>query len=128
MGVIKGEEDKRTVKQRKGDWGEDKAAELLESKGYALVCRKFRSKLGEVDIVARKGRFLAFVEVKTRKRVDFGLPCEAVDGRKQYRLRKTAEYFMLVNPWTRGMQPRMDIIEILCLDQGNYIRHLENAF
>ena len=120
--------DNRTVRQRKGDWGEDKAVEYLENMGYRLVCRKFKSKLGEVDVVARKGKILAFVEVKTRKRIDYGMPCEAVDAAKQYRLRRTAEYFLLVNPWTRGMQPRMDIIEVLCLDEGNYIRHLENAF
>ena len=120
--------DNRTVRQRKGDWGEDKAVEYLENKGYRLVCRKFKSKLGEVDVVVRKENILAFVEVKTRKRIDYGMPCEAVDAAKQYRLKRTAEYFLLVNPWTRGMQPRMDIVEVLCLDEGNYIRHLENAF
>ena len=128
MAEARANTDKRTVKQKKGDWGEDKAVEYLKSRGYSLVCRKFRSKLGEIDVVARKGKTLAFVEVKTRKRIDYGMPCEAVDVRKQYRLRRTAEYFMLVNPWTRGMQAQMDIIEVLCLDEGNYIRHLENAF
>ena len=128
MAETNSETDKRTVRQKKGDWGEDRAVEYLKQKGYRLVCRKFRSKLGEVDVVVRKGSTLAFVEVKTRKRKDYGMPCEAVDAKKQYRLRRTAEYFLLTNPWARGMQARMDIIEVLCLDEGNYIRHLENAF
>lgn len=128
MAEGKGGTDKRTVKQRKGDWGEEKAVEYLKNKGYSLVCRKFRSRLGEIDVVARKGKTIAFVEVKTRKRIDYGMPCEAVDAKKQYRLRRTAEYFLLVNPWARGLQASMDIIEVLCLDEGNYIRHLKNAF
>lgn len=122
------QDDKRTPKQKKGDWGEEKAVELLRSKGYRIVARKFRCKTGEIDVVAVMGNVIAFVEVKTRRRVDYGMPCESVDGAKQRRLRMTAEFFRMINPWTKGMQPRMDIIEILCLDSGNFIRHLENAF
>ena len=124
----KTEEDKRTVKQKKGDWGEEKAVELLKDKGYQIVARKFRSKTGEIDVIARKDNVVAFVEVKTRKRVDYGMPCEAVNPAKQRRLKMTAEYYRMVNGWTKGLQPRMDIIEVLCLDRGNFIRHLENAF
>ena len=120
--------DKRTPKQKKGDWGEEKAMELLRSKGYRIVAQKFRSKIGEIDVIVVRENVVAFVEVKTRRRLDYGMPCEAVDPAKQRRLRKTAEYFLMTRSWTKGMQPRMDIIEILCLDKGNYIRHLENAF
>ena len=120
--------DKRTPKQKKGDWGEERAVELLQGKGYRVVSRKFRSKAGEIDVIAVRDGVIAFVEVKTRRRLDYGMPCESVDAAKQRRLRLTAEYFLMVNKWTKGMQPRMDVIELLCLDGGNYIRHLESAF
>ncbi|HPX70576.1 MAG TPA: YraN family protein [Bacillota bacterium] len=121
-------EDRRTSKQKAGDRGEDIAAGFLEKQGYRVLYRKYRTRFGEIDIVARKGRVIAFVEVKARKRTDYGLPCEAVDRRKQRRLKLGAEYFLLVNPWCKSLQPRMDIIELLFLERGSYIRHLKNAF
>ena len=118
----------RTEKQKRGDWGEEKACVFLQHKGYRILCRKYRCRRGEIDIIARKDSVLAFVEVKTRASTAYGLPCQAVDRKKQHRLRLSAEYYMLCNPWTKKLQPHWDIIEILCLPDGNYIRHLENAF
>lgn len=121
--------DKRTEKRKTGDSGEDAAASYLVKKGYRIVARNFRCKTGELDIVAAAlDGTLAFVEVKSRKSTDFGLPCQAVNAKKQIRLKKTAQYFLLKNPGLRHSQPRMDIIEILRVDGQVYIRHLPNAF
>jgi len=118
----------KTEKQIRGDWGEEKACQFLQQEGYRILCRQYRCKRGEIDIIAIRGDVLAFVEVKTRSSTAFGLPCQAVDRKKQHRLRLAGEFYMLCNPWTKKLQPHWDIIEILHLDKGDYIRHLENAF
>ena len=121
--------DNRTEKRKTGDSGEDAAASFLVRKGYTIVARNFRCKTGELDIVAAdKSGVIAFVEVKSRKSTDFGLPCQAVNQKKQRRLIHTAQYFLLKNPQLRHLQPRMDIIEILKVDGQCYIRHLPNSF
>ena len=111
-----------------GKWGEEKASEFLTKHGYFIAERNFRCRHGEIDIVAIKGDFLCFTEVKTRTSVYFGLPCEAVDSRKQARIKKVAQYYMLSHPESAKFSPRTDIIEILCLPDGKYIRHLLGAF
>ncbi len=118
----------KTQKREKGDYGEDLACRLLVKKGYSLIERNFACKMGEIDIIASDGKELAFVEVKTRKRTDFGLPCEAVDSKKQARLLKTAQFYLKIHPWLDVMQPCMDIIEILIKGDDVFARHLENAF
>ena len=123
-------EDRRTPKRKTGDSGEDAACMLLEREGYRIAARNFSCKTGEIDIVAvHPGeRLLAFVEVKTRRSTAFGMPCEAVDRKKQAKLRRCAEVYMLKDRRFSGFQPSMDIIEIIKADSGLYGRHLKNAF
>ena len=78
-----------------GKIGEDLAASMLFAEGYSVIDRNFRSYVGEIDIVAMKDGTIYFVEVKTRTCEKFGEPGEAVNQEKQYRLRKTAEYYMI---------------------------------
>ena len=121
--------DNRTEKRRTGDGGEDLAASYLVKKGYSIVARNFRCKTGELDIIAAGPEsVIAFVEVKTRQSTDFGLPCQAVNEKKRLRLIRSAQFFLLKNPQYRRLQPRMDIIEILNVNDEMYIRHLPNAF
>lgn len=123
--------DKRTVKRKIGDTGEDIAADWLIRHDYRIVVKNFSCKSGEIDIIAVDDdkRVLAFVEVKSRNSLDYGLPCQSVGIRKQQRLRRSAAFFLERNSYLRhSYQPRMDIIEILRLDGGVYIRHLKNAF
>jgi putative endonuclease len=63
--------------------GEDEATRLLKNKGYKILDRNYRCRFGEIDIVAREGDTIAFVEVKTRGSEDFGSPKEALDTRKR---------------------------------------------
>lgn len=118
----------KTQKRAEGDRGEELACGLLVNKGYSLIERNFACRTGEIDIIASKGSFLAFVEVKTRKRTDFGYPCEAVDGKKKDRLIRTAQFYLKTHPWLDVMQPRMDIVEIMIKGEDVFVRHLENAF
>jgi putative endonuclease len=73
-----------------GRLGEEQAAAYLEAAGYEIITRNWRCERGEIDIVAREGSTLVFVEVKARRSGRFGTPSDAVDLRKQERLRSLA--------------------------------------
>jgi len=122
-------ENAKTEKRRFGDWAEDKACEYLMNNGYCIIERNFSCRFGELDIIAREkmNNEIAFIEVKARKTDEYGLPCEAVNYKKQRKLLKSAEIFLACRNY-RYFSYRMDVIEILYLDSGVYIRHLRNAF
>jgi len=80
-----------------GRLGEDKAAEYLRSLGYTILCRNFRTRLGELDIVAEKNNIITFCEVKTRVGDAKGKPYEAVDQRKLSHLQKACQLYLLKN-------------------------------
>ena len=113
-----------------GAWGEATAAEYLRSKHYKIVAAGYRSRFGEIDLIAEDRKFLVFVEVKLRKNADFAAAREYVDGHKQDRIRMTASMYLSTNP-TR-LQPRFDVIEVYA-PQGDLtvepiINHMEDAF
>ena len=95
-----------------GEQGEEYAVELLKKKGYKIIERNFRTKFGEVDIVARLGDRLVFVEVKTRWSKKFGLPEEAVTPRKLAKIRRVAQYFLLSHP----RLPQKAQIEVVAIE------------
>lgn len=113
-----------------GAWGEAQAAEYLRKRGYTLVAAGYRCRFGEIDLIVRNRRFLAFVEVKLRKSASFANAFEYVDWHKQERLRTTASLYLSQNP-TR-LQPRFDVIEIYAPDGVEtacpVIHHMEGAF
>lgn len=113
-----------------GPWGEALAADFLRRKGYEIIACNVRSRFGEIDLIARNKKFLAFVEVKLRKSDQFGEAREFVDGRKQERLRSTALLWLAEHE--SAHQPRFDVVEVYA-PQGlqtakPQIIHLENAF
>ena len=112
----------------RGAWGEEVAAEYLRRKGYAILSRNFRVRQGELDIVASKGRYLVFVEVKTRKNDRFAAAREFITPAKQHRMIWAAEYWCAQHPST--LQPRFDAIEVYG-EEGcarPRVNHLENIF
>ena len=68
--------------------GEDIAAKYLEKHKYKVIERNFACRFGEIDIIAQDGKFIVFIEVKRRKSLKFGRPCEAVDLKKQQTRKK----------------------------------------
>ena len=111
-----------------GDSGEDFAAAHLESHGFRVVARNFRTRMGEIDVVAQDARYLLFVEVKARKAGSMVAAEEAVDFHKQRRLRAAAEYYLVGHP--TALQPRFDV---MCVELGPGGRHtlrnwIEDAF
>lgn len=113
-----------------GAWGEALAAEYLRKKRYKIVAAGFRSRFGEIDLIAQDKKYLVFVEVKLRKSGDFARAMEYVDKRKQDKIRVTASLYLSENP--TKLQPRFDVIEIYAREGTATvhpeINHMEDAF
>lgn len=103
---------------------EEKAVEYLTAKGYLIIKRNFRCRIGEIDIIAKQNDIVVFVEVKYRKTASFGYPEEAVSFSKQKIIRKVAEFFLAGEQLSLDTECRFDVIAIL----GEEINHIENAF
>lgn len=110
----------------KGRKAEDKAAKWIEkNKGYAVIDRNYRSPSGEIDIIAKDGETVVFIEVKFRKGTSHGYPAEAVTRIKQERIIKTAMCYIQENG---GEDIRFDVAELIDYKGITYIRYIENAF
>lgn len=113
-----------------GRFGEAQAAEFLRKKGYAILGMNFRTRRGELDVIAADGRFVAFVEVKLRKNARFAEAREFVTAPKRQRLIAAAQEWLQRNP--TDLQPRFDVLEIYAPEGAAAGRltfqHWENAF
>lgn len=110
-----------------GKYGEERAAVYLDRKGYEILARNYRCRYGEIDIIAMDGDTLCFIEVKTRRNLHCGLPCESVTFRKAQHLKKCAyTYLQRFHGSCEGI--RMEIVEVLCGKDGVHIRHLQEGF
>lgn len=107
--------------------GEALAADYLARAGYSILNRNFRRRGGELDIVAKQGQVLVFVEVKTRSGLSCGYPAEAVTPAKRKKIIRAARAFLADWP---GPEPlaRFDVLEVFWTSRGPEINHLLNAF
>ena len=111
-----------------GKSGEKTALRYLKDKKYRILARNFRLFRGEIDIIALDRKILVFVEVKTRKRTDFGMPEESVTPSKQEQIKKIAQGFLTKNNLNET-ECRFDVVSLI-FDEGEgfSIRHIQNAF
>lgn len=112
-----------------GKKGEDIAVSYIENKGYKILNKNCHSKFGEIDIIAKKEKYIVFIEVKTRNTNTKFSAFEAVDTFKQKKIIKTAMIYLAENNVT--LQPRFDVIAIRFdkkLNAVEEINHIENAF
>ncbi len=121
---------KATARQAAGLWGERQAERFLKAKGYRVIGRRVRvGRRDELDLVARDGKALVFVEVKTRAQEKFGRPSDAVTRRKRQVQSRAAVRYLKA-----AAQPapcfRFDVVEVIgAVDAPRpLIRHIENAF
>lgn len=117
-----------SFKKQFGDFGEKKAERYLRSRGYSIVAKQYRTRRGEIDLIAENRRFLVFCEVKTRTGAhsDFGFPFEAITARKISRIKKAAEYYLLNFPTIK--QIRFDVFSLSMQNSRLFLHHIENAF
>lgn len=113
-----------------GAWGEALAAEYLRKKRYKIIASGYRSRFGEIDLVASNRKCLVFVEVKLRKSSAYANARDYVDKKKQDRLRMTASIYLSENP--TDLPARFDVIEIYAPDGTATLHpeicHMEDAF
>lgn len=109
-----------------GKMGEKKAADYLERNGYILIDQNFKCRIGELDIIAMDGKTLVAIEVKTRSNLSYGLPCESITAEKRRHVLRTFSYYITINK-IRGLDMRIDVIEILLTEEGIYLNHIKNA-
>lgn len=106
--------------------GEQIAAQYLSQKGCTVLHRNWRCAYGEVDIIAQEGDILLFVEVKARHNIEYTLPRESVDERKQARLRQCAELYLSL--FCPDAPCRFDVVEVWWQSGKAYVRWLREAF
>ena len=113
-----------------GTWGEALVANYLRDRGYTLLAAGYRCRFGEIDLVAKKGKILAFVEVKLRSNLSHGLPREYVTRAKQQRIRTTAEFILAENELE--LAARFDVAEVYTDAEhsavNTKIEYIESAF
>lgn len=112
-----------------GDFGETEACRYLESRKITVLKRNYRDRGGEIDIIARDGETIVFVEVKTRSSKAFGMPSEYVDRKKQEKIIRTAIWYL----GTDSIDMRFDVIEVMYRNCGESlavteINHIKGAF
>jgi putative endonuclease len=112
-----------------GNYGELAAQKYLENLGYVILDKNFRCKSGEIDIIAKDKTAIAFIEVKSRYNTSLGLPCESVTYKKQLKLYKAAQTYILKKKPHQTFF-RFDVVEVvLNIDNDmTSINLIKNAF
>jgi putative endonuclease len=112
-----------------GQLGEELAARFLEGRGFEILARNCRSRLGEIDLVARDGQVCVFVEVKTRSGPAADPPQAGVDARKQARLARLALAY-LARAWLTDLGCRFDVVAVTVDPAGGRprVEHFPGAF
>ncbi len=112
-------------KRQVGSEYENMAAEYLVQQGYEILEMNYRCRIGEIDIIAKQGMYLVFVEVKFRTDNTCGDPLEAVDWRKQRQICRVALYYYTKHGYRENIPCRFDVIAVY---GDETIKQIENAF
>jgi putative endonuclease len=117
----------KSEKSLSGKAGERAAARYLEKKGYKVLEKNYRASGSEVDLIAKKDDTVCFVEVKTRRSDDYGLPEEFVDRRKRCKIIRAARIYT-ANEKYINLYVRFDIISVIYKNGKLEINHIQHAF
>jgi putative endonuclease len=118
----------KSSNQSTGKIGERIAEDFLKKQGYIILERNVRFPLGEIDLIAKHGESLVFVEVKTRRSADFGLPEESITARKKTRLGRLASWYLMNHFEGHELSIRFDVLAIQLRGTEPIIRLIPNAF
>lgn len=111
-----------------GELGEMVAVKYLAKSKYKLISTNYKTKAGEIDIIAKDRSHLVFIEVKTRETGEFLTPSEAVNKEKQAKIKTSAEMFLRKHV-KKDISYRFDIIEVISSDNQNFhLNHIKSAF
>ena len=110
-----------------GDRGESYAEDYLRRQGYRILTRNYRTKIGEIDLIAEDQDTLVFIEVKTRSSVRYGMPAEAVNYKKRQKITQTA-YWYLHAQHRENAICRFDVLEVYAVGDRWGVHQIKNAF
>ena len=110
-----------------GRWGEARAAEHLQGRGFTILHRNFRFRRNEIDLIVRQGALVVFVEVKARAGAAFGHPLDAVTRRKRREIERVARAWVQRHG-RPGDEYRFDAIAVRDGPSGAELLHVENAW
>jgi putative endonuclease len=114
--------------KKTGGFGEKLATEFIKELGYEIITKNYFYRKGEIDIIAKDGELLVFIEVKYRKNLEFGRPELQITKSKQHQIKKVALGYLFEHD-IKETQCRFDVIAILHLPETDpEINHIVNAF
>ena len=111
-------------RRKEGAYYENLVAEYLKTQGYEILEKNYRCRIGEIDLIAKEGETLVFVEVKYRRDDKMGNPKEAVNREKQKKISMTASYYLMRECGRMDIPCRFDVAAVL----GEQIEVVKNAF
>ena len=124
MGTAKHNQD---TNYARGVRAEEEAARYLAVQGYTILRQRYKTKFGEIDLIAQKDNLLCFVEVKMRRNIAEAL--ESITPRAQKRIENAALFFLSEHPYYMNCDMRFDVIALRCAPDGTLdITHLDNAW
>lgn len=113
-------------KQEIGKIGENIACKYLEKNNYKIICKNYRTKIGEIDIIAQDiTKEIVFIEVKTRQNLNYGYPIEAINKQKLMHIYRTAALYILLNNLEKE-NIRFDAVEVYIANKKVKVRHIKN--
>lgn len=115
------------VKRSLGDKGEAVAKDYLKKEGYRFLAANYTCQRGEIDLIALDGKTLVFVEVRSKSSLAYGTPIETVDRKKQTKIRRAAEHYLITHQQTE-CYCRFDVVSILWQQDKPKIELYKNAF
>ena len=111
-----------------GSFGEMLVITYLENMNYEILDKNYKTKFGEIDIIAKDKKEYVFIEVKTRISSKYGMPSEAVDFNKEKHIKKSSQVYVYLNN-LENKYIRYDVIEVYFINKNKYyINHLKNNF
>jgi putative endonuclease len=113
--------------QKFGELGENLAVWYLKQNGYKIIEQNYRSRMGEIDIIAKDGKTIVFVEVKSRRSIRYGSPKWAVTPKKQRKISMVALHYLKATQQT-DTKARFDVVAITSNQDEPQIEIVENAF
>lgn len=111
-----------------GEIGENIATRYLVRNDFKIIKKNFKTKLGEIDIICKKGDIIHFIEVKTRRSNIYGTPREAVNFKKQERIKNVASQYLFSDQFISYNELSFDIIEVYLISSRYKLKHLKNVF
>jgi len=114
-------------RQKFGEKSESIAVSYLKKQGYKIIEQNYRTKLGEIDIIAREKSTIAFIEVKSRKSKNFGSPKWAVTPKKQKKISMVALWYLKTTKQS-NVKARFDVVSIISSHDNPSIEIIKNAF